>query len=285
MFGPKSVIGFEMTGKTRQVKSRNLNFTKKNETRLWKEEPSAHNPYIASSSRCLGYDLFELVEKRSFVDVLYLLFGGELPTRNQEQLLESLMIFLINPGPRHAATRAAMVAGVGKTDPVHILPVSLGILGGSHLGAGGIEQCIRFFRKRLKEEPSRVANETISASQRPQEGDWHPLPGFGSRFGGIDEIPQNAADHLARLPGAGKALLWGCSLARELNSYNIGWLSTGVAAAVFSDLGFKPRAGAGLFQLLSAPGLLAHGLEMANKPITALPFPSDEDYIVEYGQD
>jgi citrate synthase len=33
--------------------------------------------------------------------------------------------------------------------------------------------------------------------------------------------------------------------------------------------------------LLSAPGLVAHGLEMANKPITAMPFVKDENYVIE----
>ena len=62
----------------------------------------------------------------------------------------------------------------------------------------------------------------------------------------------------------------------------MGWLSVGVAAAVFADLGFHPRYGAGLFQLLSAPGLLAHGMEQANKPITAMPFVSDNAYVIDY---
>lgn len=60
-----------------------------------------------------------------------------------------------------------------------------------------------------------------------------------------------------------------------------GWLATGVAAAAFCDLGFMPRAAAGLFQLLCAPGLLAHGVELANKPVTALPWISDDDYVIE----
>ena len=57
---------------------------------------------------------------------------------------------------------------------------------------------------------------------------------------------------------------------------------SGIAAAVFTDLGFSPRAGAGLFQLLGAPGLLAHGAELANKPVTAMPFVKDENYAIKY---
>lgn len=270
-----------MKGEQRKVRSRNEVFARRTATRIWQEQAMEENPYIAASCRCYGYDLLELMEKRSFVDVLFLLLRGDLPSREQAMLLESLMIALINPGPRHPATRAAMLAGVGKTDPVHILPISLSILGGSHLGAGSVEEGIRFFRKQLKKEPQMVAREIMADSSPPDEGDWHPAPGFGSRFGNIDKIPEQIAKRLKGLAGVGKALPWGCDFAEVLQPHGVGWLLTGLAAAVFSDLGFQPRAGAGLFQLLSAPGLLAHGLELANKPITAIPFPSDEDYYIE----
>lgn len=58
----------------------------------------------------------------------------------------------------------------------------------------------------------------------------------------------------------------------------MGWLARGVAAATMCDLGFHPRVRAGIFQLISAPGLLAHGLELTNKPITAMPFLHEHHY-------
>ena len=71
---------------------------------------------------------------------------------------------------------------------------------------------------------------------------------------------------------------WRAELVDELNSYHIGWLQTGIVAAVLSDLGLPSYAGAGLFQLIQAPGLLAHGLEAFPKSRTEFPFVSDEDY-------
>jgi len=56
-------------------------------------------------------------------------------------------------------------------------------------------------------------------------------------------------------------------------------------AAILCELGFQPRMGAGMFQLISAPGIFAHGIEMANKPITAMPFPDDKDYSIESSSD
>ncbi|HEY5672239.1 MAG TPA: hypothetical protein VIR78_00875 [Malonomonas sp.] len=262
-------------------KRREQKFTNRPATKIWCETPAADNPYIAEKVHCHGYNLMELMQKRSFPEVLFLLFKGELPSADQVQLLEQLMIALLNPGPRHPATRAAMNTGIGKSDYNHILPVALSILGGEHLGSGAIERCVRFFNKTHNSAIDSLIEEQIKSAERPAQGDWHPLPGFGSYFGGIDLMTTQIATQLATLPGAGKALKFGVTLAEQLRPYNLGWLTTGVAAAVFADFKFQPKHSAGIFQLLCAPGLLAHGMEMLNKPITAMPFQNDEDYIIE----
>lgn len=266
--------------KHEQVRSRNEPFVARTATRIWQEQASTDNPYIADSVLCHGYDLLELMEKRSFVDVFYLLFRGDLPTVAEARLLQSLMIGLINPGPRHPATRAAMNAGVGKSDPVHILPIAAAVLGGEHAGGGIIEASMRFLRKHQSGDPHQHARQLLAQPINPDEL-ITLIPGFGQQYGGIDLLAQDIAQHLSSLAAAGSALRWGCEFATQLESVGMGWLSTGIAAAVFADLGFQPRAGGALFQLLGAPGLVAHGLELANKPITAMPFVSDENYVIE----
>lgn len=265
-----------------QVRSRNEKFVERTATRIWSEEPSLDNPYIAVSALCHGYDLFELMEKRSFVDVFYLLFRGELPSAQEAVLLQSLMIALINPGPRHPATRAAMNVGIGKTNPVHILPVGAAVLGGDYRGGGNIEEIMRFIRKQQGIDPQQYAQNLLldhAGKNVMQLADV--FPGFGVCHGGLDVMAIETANRLVALDGASKALKWCCDLNAVLNAQGIGLLITGVAAAVFADLGFQPRAGGSLFQLLGAPGLVAHGLELANKPITAMPFVSDENYVIE----
>jgi len=261
-----------------KVQSRNEPFSKRAATRIWSEQPSSDNPYIATSALCHGYDLFELMEKRSFVDVFYLLFRGELPSASDAELLQGLMIALINPGPRHPATRAAMNVGVGKTNPLHILPIASAVLGGEHLGGGEIENAMRFFRKYQTTDPVSL-HELVATNE--QESNRSNTPGFGKRYGGVDLLAAGIADRLATLDGAGTALKWGNAFAKSIEPGGNGWLMTGIAAAVFADLGFQPKAGGALFQLLGAPGLVAHGLEVANKPITAMPYVSDDNYILE----
>ncbi len=268
-----------MTVKQRQVKRRDEKFTCRTATRIWQEVPSADNPYLAESCRCHGYDILELAQKRGFRDVLYLLFQGELPTPEQAKLLESLLILCINPGPRHPATRATMNAGVSRTFPVHLLPIGLSILGGeAPAGAAAVTQAMHFMRKNADKPPEQVLEEALVAAA-PNSSPPN-IPGFGTRFGGIDPFAKRVAGHLLTVAPSAKVLLWGDALARLLDCHGQGWLLGGIAAAVFCDLGFHPRIGAALFQLISAPGILAHGLELANKPITAMPFLDEEHYVI-----
>lgn len=264
-----------------QVRSRNEPFVAKTATRIWQETPDTDNPYIARAASCYGYDLLELMSKRSFSDVFYLLFRGELPTPEQAQIFEALMISLINPGPRHPATRAAMNVGVGKTNPLHILPIASAVLGGDYLGGGEIENAMRFLRKQQSSPALELFRRWADQGASPDTLVTHGIYGFAQKHGGVDLLMQSIADHLSKMSGAGDCLRWGQDFAQYLQPLGIGWSSTGIAAAVFADLGFHPRAGGCLFQLLGAPGLVAHGLELANKPITAMPFVSDDNYVIE----
>ncbi|MEW6428265.1 MAG: citrate synthase [Thermodesulfobacteriota bacterium] len=265
-----------------KVRRRNSVFASRPVTRIWQEEASESNPYLASACRCHGYDMLELAAKRNFADVLFLLFVGELPTPDQARLLETLLIACITPGPRHPAARAAMNAAVSRTNPAHILPLALTVNGGGHLGAEEVEASMRFLRKNQNRPAAEVAGSLPDAiPQGTDHGDVHPVPGFGSRFGGVDPLAAGCARLLLTLAASGRALHWGNEFAGCLNRNNRGWLMTGVVAAGLVDLGIDARAGGGLYQLLSAPGLLAQGMEFANKPITALPFLGEDQYAIE----
>lgn len=264
-----------------QVQRRDDKFSDKITTRIWQEKPTIENPYVAEAALCHGYDLLELTKKCRFSEVLYLLFRGELPNAEEAQLFEALMVGFISPGPRHPATRSAMNAGVGKTDPALILPIALSTFSGTYNAAGAVEEAMRFLRKQQRRDVLEVVKECLSQSPEPNAGDWHLVPGFGSTYNSIDILTAKIARHLLTLPGAGKSLKWGTEFATTLQAHGLGWLPVGVMAATLTDLGFQPKAAAGIYQIISSPGLLAHGIELANKPVTAMPFLADEDYIIE----
>jgi hypothetical protein len=250
-------------------------------THIWQETASPENPFVASEARCHGYDLFDLLHEVSFCDALFLLFRGELPARPQSELFEKWWIASMNPGPRHPATRASLNAGIGKTHAANILPVGLTVLGGDHLGAAEVRRSMRFLAQSDGQDPLQMAEALMRTGRRPEEGDWHPAPGFGSRFGSIDHLPRRIGQTLAALDGAGPALRWASGFASTLEAQNMSWLDPGVAGAVALDLGLNEFAAMGLFQLSHAPGILAHGLEMVGQPLTSMPFLDDESYIYE----
>lgn len=265
------------------VRDRGAVFAERPVTRIWQELPDPDNPYLVAEARCHGYALDALMVRCSYSDVLFLLLRGELPTPEQAALWQALAMGLINPGPRHPATRAAMNSGVSRTLTPHILPIALAVLGGEHQGVALVEEAIRFLRRESRQDPVATASRLLAAHPPgdPTLSEWPGAPGFGRLFGGIDPQAARLAARLLALPGAGVCLRWGQALATALVPDRLGWLLAGVTAAALADLGFPPRHGPGVMQLLQAPGLLAHGLEMANKPLTAMPFAPDRDYVLE----
>lgn len=271
-----------MSLKAHNVKKRQEQYVDKTSTKIWKEEPSPDNPYLAARHLCHGYDHMELLKHRSFVDVFFLLFRGELPSSEQSMLLEKLMISYINPGPRHPAAQAAMNAALSKTQNAHIVPIATSINSGSHMGATEVEQAMRFIHSNLYKDIKLVVKELLDKATPPKEGDWHIASGFGSRFGSIDRYQTTIINELLKASkSTNDHMQWAINFSKEIHKKNQGLLAPGVIAAALCDLGFHPREGAGIYQIISAPGLFAHGIEMANKPLTAMPFLDDEHYILE----
>ncbi|WDE13868.1 hypothetical protein [Thalassomonas haliotis] len=254
-------------------------YADKAQTDILLEQPSDNNPYVAQATYIHGYDVLELMAKKSFVDTLLLLFTGELPSADKVKLLEQLMVGLINPGPRHPAVKAAMVAGVSKANVEHLLPVGLSVLGGKSNGGKEVEQAMVFLQENKDKPAKEVVRELLKTSkQEAVQGEFHLLPGFGNSYGTIDEFATSLATQVFN--GAqGGFIAFAQAMNETLKVHDMGWLKTGIAATVFCQLGISPRQGCGLFQLLCAPGILAHGVEQTHKPITAIPMLSDEQHI------
>lgn len=242
-------------------------------TRICRELPDPHNPYLTAGAQWHGYDVLELMEYRSFSDVLYLLVSGELPEREQSRLLERILIALANPGPRHAAVRGVMSASVSRARPEHLLPIGMGLMGGCHDGAALVYAAARFLHDERHRDPAQLGGELVAQGISP--------PGFGRSHGGVDRRAAGLAAALLGLHPEATALAWGEDLCRSLATAGQSWLMAGVAAAVFVQLGLSPAAAAGLYQLAAGPGLLAHGLELRGQPLTAMPFVADEHYHYE----
>src|SRR4051812_6849740 len=99
---------------------------------VWLEEPEPNNAFACRAAYCHGYDVYgEMLGNAGWVDMLYLLFKGEAPTRSQAAALEVLAVALANPGPRDPSVHAAMCAGVGGSPPASALMAALAVGAGS----------------------------------------------------------------------------------------------------------------------------------------------------------
>jgi citrate synthase len=242
-------------------------------TCIWREEPEPDNAFATRAAYCRGYDVYgEMLGHARWVEMLYLLFQKEAPTKSQADMLEAFAVALANPGPRDASVHAAMCGGVcGSTAASSLmaaLAVGAGQLSGGRevfLAMEGWAECgtdLDAWRKRLAGLPE------IPGSIWPTPE--HP-PGFDPH--GVSTAT-SVKQTLSCLTGysSGEYLPWLQKNLRDLETAATCPLAlSGVAAAAFSDLGFSPAQGEMLHLLLRLPGAAAHALEQ--RPLGYKKFP------------
>ena len=90
-----------------------------------------------------GYPIEDLIGRISFVQMIWLMTRGELPSRAQGELLEAALTAGVDHGPQApsiAIARMAATCGVGLNDAI---ASALNVLGDVHGGAG--EQTVELF--------------------------------------------------------------------------------------------------------------------------------------------
>lgn len=243
-------------------------------TRIWLEEPEPDNPFATRAAFCHGYDVYgDMLGRARWVEMLYLLFRGEVPTPAQAALLESLAVALANTGPRDPANHAAMCAGVGGSTAAASLMAALAVGAGQYLGAREVflamtlwQECgedLAAWRRRIAMPPSEVA------------GIWaecEHTPGFDPHGASTSTAVKQVLACLAGL-SPGTCLPWldaGRGALEDVTGLPLAM--PGVAAATFTDLGFTPAQGEMLHLLLRLPGAAAHALEQQQLGHKNFPF-------------
>jgi len=256
--------------------------TEKVLTRIWLEEPEPDNAFATRAAYCHGFDVYgEMLGRASWSDMLYLLFLGETPSRQQATLLNALAVALANAGPRDPAVHAAMCAGVGGSTAAASLMAALAVGAGQHTGAREVllsmqlwTECgvdLTAWRRRLSEPRSDVAGIWPEAAH---------LPGFDPHAQRVSVPVRQALSCLASF-GVGGCLSWLEAHRPSLEAVAGKPLSmVGVAAAGFIDLGLTPEQGEMLYLLLRLPGAAVHALEQRqvghrNFPFFALELEND----------
>lgn len=266
--------------KQQKETSKGDNFTSKIPTNIWMEDANPNNQYLAEKQYLYGYDFEQVIDQLSYTETLFLMLTGSRLSPEKSALLELIMKFFITPGVRHPATRAAMNAGIGRTHVAHILPISLAVHSADYLGCKEVGASMKWITENKNKTSLQVLKNLNNTETNCEP---NPFPGFGTVYNGIDEYVLKLVERISKLNLDLPVIEWtNCWLNdAKNNGYLISWLPTGVAAAVFIELGIDHRTGVCLFQFLQSPGLIAHGVEKSNKPLTDMPFIPESDYVIQ----
>jgi citrate synthase len=247
------------------------------QSQIWLEEPEPNDAFACRAAYCHGYDVYgEMLGNARWVDMLYLLFKGEAPSRAQAEALEILAVALANPGPRDASVHAAMCAGVGGSPAAAVLTAALAVGAG---GAGGAREVLLAMQgwaacgKGLELWQARVR----AGGQQPAEplSIWPPAehPAGFDPLGVDTPTPvKQVLARLARLDPDSRCAWLEANLESLQQASGYPLALVGVAAAAFADLDLRPEQGEMLFLLLRLPGAAAHALEQRESGHKRFPF-------------
>jgi len=217
----------------------------------WRTAISSVKP---NEIRVRGYDLVEMIGRKSFGDVVYLLLSGELPEGNQGRMVEACLVAASEHSvvaPSVDAARFVASAGV----PLQAA-VAAGVTGlGDHHG-GAVDACARLLMEAGESDVESVARRVKEEGSR--------LPGFGH----VVHDPDPRAARLMEVAGElGFRGRW-CDLAEELQGVTqavfgkqLDMNVDGALAAILLELGLDWRLGKAFYVIARPPGFVAHVYE------------------------
>ncbi len=244
-------------------------------TKIWREEPEADNPFVASKCFCAGYDVYgDILNNASWFEYVYLLFKLERPEKWQAELLEKVAIAIANPGIRDHSVRAAMNAGVGGSTSASALMAALAIGAGQLNGAREVFIMMEWWEKcgtnLVKWEE--IINNPPKHKRASVWGDIEHVPGFDPHGTSCSKPVLQAMSALNEIKNEGN-LSWLTEHRETLECYSKSPLSmTGVIACAFVELDFTPDQSEMAYLILRLPGAAVHALEQKQLGWKKYPF-------------
>lgn len=225
------------------------------------------------SIRYRGYPIQELIGRVGFVQMIWLMTRGELPTQGQGRLLDAALMSAVDHGPQApsiAIARMAATCGVGLNNA---MASALNVLGDVHGGAG--EQAVEMYLDAAarvdRGEP--MAQAVAAALDAAVAAHGRFIAGFGHRFHPVDpRAPRllELVDEAARAGVVGGRFVHIAravedELAMRKNGRRIPMNIDGATAVIYAELGFPAPLARGLFCLSRSVGILAHAWEQTQQ--------------------
>ena len=243
---------------------------------FWQENAQPENPFSAEACFCYGYNVYDDILKnggwREFV--LLLFKKGKRPDPWEIELFDKLALFLANPGPRDPSVHAAMCSAVSQTTATAILTSALtvggGLLGGGHEVPFAMAQFALWREQGIPPVIDCPEQDCIDA--------WLPfehVPGFDPNEDSLSRPLEQGFNVMADISCGGN-LSWLKNNQIELQEktgYPIA--KSGLAAAVFLDLGVEPYIAEQCYMMLRLPGVIAHAHDQHQQGYRKFPFFQD----------
>lgn len=222
--------------------------------------------------RLRGYAVEDLIGRIGFIDMLWLLVRGDLPTPARSRLLEAAMLGGVDHGPHAPSIAIARMAVTCGVDMNVAVAEGVGVLGDVHGGA--IEQSMELFQGLVDDsvptgDAVALGREVFDRAAKTYDG---YVPGFGHRFhkrdprsGRILALAEEAwrqdviGGEYVRMAQAVESAI------AEVKGKSIPMNVDAAAGAVYLELGFDPPLGRALLVLSRSLGIVAHAWEQRGR--------------------
>ena len=222
-----------------------------------------------------GYEIQDLIGTVTFPEMIWLMLRGDLPTREQGALLEAALVSAVDHGPQAPVISVARMAVTCGLPVNGAMASAINVLDDVHGGAG--QQCMELYSEidavMTPEgapflDPGDLDDATDMVISRWRARGVKYFPGFGHRFHPVDPrvarllalVDAASADGVVsgRFATISRSVASSLSIGR---SREVPMNVDGVTAVVYSELGFAPELGRGIFVLSRSVGVLAHAWE------------------------
>ena len=222
--------------------------------------------------RFRGFPIEQLIGRVSFPQMIWLMLNGDLPSPEKGALLEAALVAAVDHGPQApsiAIGRMAVTCGLPLNGA---MASAINVLDDVHGGAG--EQCMELYAEIANLQDTGV--ELDAAIKQCLDAfiaaNGKIVPGFGHRFHPIDprsprllELVDAARKNKVvsgRFAEIGRGVE---DLMQRRKGRKIPMNIDGATAVIYSELGFSPALGRGLFILSRSVGILAHASERSQQ--------------------
>ena len=219
-----------------------------------------------------GYPIEELIGSLSFPQMIWVMLRGEVPAAAQAKLFEAALVAAVDHGPQAPSIAIARMAVTCGLSVNGAMASAINALDDIHGGAG--QQCMELLQRIAARSTN--GEDTIDAVEDALEEfvfeHGKIIPGYGHRFHPVDPRASKLLALVREAEDAGvcsgrfarTGQLIEESLARRTGKH-VPMNIDGATAVVYSELGFAPPLGRGLFILSRSVGILAHAIEQSEQ--------------------